>query len=308
MVFGIFVGLLVAFGVYRINSSIKSRVAAPQDTPIPGTNNSDFKIALDKPESGDVFTQDSVVVSGLTKALAWIVISGEQGDYIIQSDEGGVFSQDVNLASGVNQIKVTALDPAGTKSAQKVIVIYSSAFQEKTFASTPPEASGDSAIRDKVAQKVAEALNKPKAYLGTVTDITDSTIQIKTLESEIKQVSTAEEGISVVNAKGTSNKAVKLTDIAIGDFIVAMGYINSKSVLLAQRILITDPVTDPKINVNLSSMSEITIKPDKKTLAYSFSDGKTVKVKVSSIKDDDQVIYITNSSLRTIFVVDNKSS
>ncbi|MBF8261539.1 MAG: hypothetical protein HW376_1068, partial [candidate division NC10 bacterium] len=188
----------------------------------------------------------------------------------------------------------------------------------------PSEATGESAIRDRVNQKVSEALNKPKAYLGVVTDITDSTIQIKTLESEIKQVSVAAEEITVVNSKGAANKAVKLTDIAIGDFIVAMGYINSNSVLVAQRILITDPVTEPKISAALGNVTDVTkktlsvsgikssesstISPDSKTTFESFQGGKVAKAKLADISQDDLIIYVNVSGesasvVRSIFIV-----
>jgi len=308
-IIGIAFGLIIAYGVYRINSSIKSRIPQAENSPKPKETSSEFKIALNKPENGDVLTESSVPVSGITKPLTWITVSGESGDYIIQADEKGVFNEEVDLVSGINQIKLTAFDPGGAQSTEKVLVVYSSSFQEKTAGTPgPASATSESDIRDKVAQKVAEAMNKPKAYLGVVTDITDSTIQIKSLESEIKQISTGDGEITVVNSKGTTSKIVKLTDVAIGDFIVAMGYVNSNSVLLAQRILITDAVVDPKINAFLGTFGEMKMQPDKKTVAYSFSNGKTTKIKVTSIKDSDRIIYVTNSSLRTIFLIADPQS
>lgn len=329
-VIGVTIGLVVAFGIYRINSSIKSRLPSLGSTPIPKENNSEFTITLDKPENGDVLTQGSVNVSGITKPLAWITVSGEAGDYIIQSDEKGIFGQDVSLTGGVNQIKLTAFDPEGSESTEKVLVVYSSSFQERAAASpAPSDATGESAIRDKVAQKVAEALNKPKAYLGVVTDIADSTIQIKSLESEIKQISTGEDGIVVVNSKGTANKIVKLTDIAIGDFIVAMGYINSNSVLMAQRILITDPVTEPKVSAIFAKVTDITkknlstsgvknqqnsvVSSDSKTAFISFLGGKTAKSKLADISQGDLIVYVSvtgdnSSAVRSVFIVAHPSS
>jgi hypothetical protein len=322
---GISFGLIIAFGVYRINASIKSKLPQTQSSPKPKETVSEFKITLSKPENGDVLTQGSVTVSGITKALTWITVSGEAGDYIIQSDEKGVFSQEVGLTSGINQIKLTAFDPQGAKSIEKVLVVYSSAFQEKSFATPAPQtASDESGVRDKVAQKVAEALNKPKAFVGVVTDITDSTIQIKSLESEIKQISTADDGVTVVNSKGTTSKIVKLTDIAIGDFIVAMGYVNSNSVLLAQRILITNPISEPKINASLGKVTEVTkkvltvaslkdsqsseVSPDSKTAFQLFISGKAEKSKLSDITQGDLIIYVSaagekSETIRSIFIV-----
>jgi hypothetical protein len=324
---GIILGLVVAFGVYRINSVVSGRNrGAGIATPTPKSDTlGEFKIVLDKPENDDVIINDSIAVTGLTKPLAWITLSGENGDYIIQSDSTGAFSQDVDLIPRVNQIKVTAFEASGKESATQVLVVYSSSFQVRTLPTSSPEegASGTSDIRQKVAQDVANTLSRPKAYIGTVTDITDSTIQIKTTASEIKQISVTADGTTVINSTGTVSKTVKVTDIAIGDFIVAMGYINGNSVLAAQRILITDSITEPKITVSeakvksatrsaltvnaVSGDKEDSVVPDVNTDIETIKDGESVSARFSSIGADDVIIYVVitnskgNDSVRSIF-------
>jgi len=324
---GIILGLIVAFGVYRINSVVSGKshgagIATP--TPQSGTLG-EFKIVLDKPENDDVVTNDSITVTGLTKPLAWITLSGEQGDYTVQSDSTGAFSQDVKLIPGVNQIKVTAFEASGTESATQVLVVYSSSFQVRTLPTSSPEAEGSGAsnIRQKVAQDVANALSRPKAYIGTVTDITDSTIQIKTAASEIKQISVSASGTTVVNSTGTTSKTVKATDLAIGDFVVAMGYVDGNSVLDAQRILITNSITEPKITVAeakvvsttkkvltvnvISDNSQDTVQPDVNTDIESVTNGTSKTAKFSTIGAGDTIIYVVttdskgSSSVRSIF-------
>lgn len=325
---GIIFGLIIAFGAWRISSKTGATKTESSPTPVPVTG--ELKITLNKPEDGDVITEDFITVSGITKPLSWLTLSGEKGDYIIQAGDDGVFIQDVDLSAGVNWIRVTAFDSKGAQSTEKVLVVYSSSFQEKSLPSpTPSDNSTESAIRQKIAEKVADALNKPKAYIGVVTDIADSTIQIKTLASEIKQVATSEEGITVINQKGTNNKSVKLTDIAIGDFIVAMGYVNSRSVLSAQRILITDPITEPKISASYGKVSEtnkksITVNsltsgdgqvvtPGTKTDIEVYESGKFILTKLINISVGDLVIYVTDSSsdtptVRSIFVIQKSQS
>lgn len=329
-IIGITFGLIIAFGVYRINSSIKPEAVKTENTPPPQKNNSEFKITLNKPENDDVVTQDTINVSGITKPLSWITISGEDSDYIIQSDDQGIFLQDVDLVSGVNQIKVTAFDPAGNQSIEKVLVVYSSSFQTTPVATPAGDAtaSSDSEIRKRVQEKVANAMNKPKAYIGVVTDITDSTIQIKTTGSEIKQISTDSQNTSVVKIT-TINKAVKLTDVAIGDFIVGMGYVNTNSVLKAQRILITDPITEPKINAVFGKITDtsrktltvsslkggdgIDITPGAKTDIELYTKGTPTRARFASIGAGDLVIYVADTSgdtpvIRAVFVVQKAAS
>lgn len=316
IIIGISFGLIIAFGVWRMTPSLnKSNSGFPEGIPNSRDAGTELKITLNSPENNDVVTFSPLTVNGITKPLTWVTVSGELGDYILQSDEKGVFSQDIALTPGVNRIKLTAFDTNGAQNAQKVLVVYSSSFKPNTVVTATPgnTASGDAAIREKVAEKVAAALNAPKAYLGVVTDITSSTIQIKNPESQIEQVATGEDGITVVNTKGTNNKIVKLTDIAIGDFIVAMGYVNGDHVLKAQRILITDPLVDTNLTVSMGKVTktstktitvsdiakgqESTITLGKNTTIASFTKGKVATIKATGVAVDDLVIYIIDSAV-----------
>ena len=326
-VIGISFGLIIAFGAWRINSSLQPKTPAATPAPIPATGEVGLSIAFNKPENGDVVTTSTVTVSGITESLVWLTFSGEKGDYILQAGEDGVFSQDIGLTSGVNQIKVTAIDSTGNQTSQNLLIVYSALFQLNagaTPSATLTNATSDAAIAAGVAGKVAAALNQPKAYLGTVTDIADSTIQIKSLESQIEQIDISGTGISVVNTKDSDNKTVKLTDIGIGDFIVAMGYINQNSVLAAQRILVTNPVLTPEINVSIGKVTDVsqktltvsdvksgsnsTLTPDIHTDLESYTAGKATAIKIAGIAGGDTVIYFTDQSgtppiLRSVFDV-----
>lgn len=330
-IIGISFGLIVAFGIYRVNSSTKRIAVENKPTPKPPVV-LEFKITLNKPENEDVVTESPLTVSGITKPLSWITFSGEEEDYIVQSDNQGVFSQDVELIPGVNQIKLTAFDANGNQSVQKVLIVYSSSFQTNKTSDTLPQvttASETSSIKQKVQEKVAEAMNKPKAYLGTVTDITDTTIQIKTLTSEIRQISVNSDDVTVVRSTTSTNKTVKLTDIAIGDFIVAMGYINTNSVLSAQRILITNPVQEPKVDTNFVKITKVSNKTvdstdlkdgtektfivGAKTGIVLYENSKTVAYKLSALSPNDLILYVTQSNedtivTRKVFVIKGKES
>jgi hypothetical protein len=328
-IIGISFGLIIGFGTWRVKTSMRPKA---NSTPIPTPQSvGKFKITLDKPEDGDVVTGTPITVTGITKPLVWLTFSGENGDYVTESGNDGVFSQAVDLASGVNQINITDLDSSGNQISQKVLVVYSASFQEATPSAAPVSSSGTTSadINQEVAEKVALASNQPKAYIGTVTDIADSTIQIKTTDSQIEQIAIGGTGITVVNTQGTTNKNLKLTDIAIGDFIVAMGYVNEKSVLSAQRILVTDPVTPKSISVSLSKAidstkkildvtgvkdgQKVTITPDKNTGVESFVSGKTKAIKLTDIKSNDLIITIEDTTvnpplIRSIFDLEQPQS
>jgi hypothetical protein len=319
-VIGIIFGLVIGFGVWRVRSTMTPK-GKPQASPSPIVETpSQFKITLDKPDNFGVITETPTGVTGITKAGVYVVVSSENGDSITKSQSNGTFDADADLNSGVNFIKATAINQQGASSSQNVLVVYSSLFSSATGSSNT--ASDTASVDKAVAEKLAEAEKPPKAYIGTVTDIADSTIQIKTTDSQIQQIATNKYSISVVNTTGTSTKTVKVADIAIGDFIVAMGYIDGNEVLDARRILISDEATPSQINVSLFKVQasgkksltlspvaggeSSTVVPDKNSDLISYKDGKSKSISLSDFTVSDLVIVVSDISgspaiTRTIF-------
>jgi hypothetical protein len=318
-IIGISFGLIIGFGAWRVRTSITPK-NKPQATIAPPVEVGQFKITIDKPDDMGVVTTNQIEVTGITKALAWVVVSTEKGDYLTQSTTDGSFSSTIDLVSGVNHIKATSLNNQGNTSSQNILVVYSASFQTST--PTPETSTSEADMARAVALKIAQAEKLPKAYIGTVTDITDATIQIKNTDSQIQQIDTNKLDVAVVNTTGTTNKAVKLTDIAIGDFIIAMGYVDGNDVLDVQRILIADLLTEPKIEVSMQKVSDVAkktvtfepkgdeealvITPDNNTDIESFLDGKIKNVALSFLSTSNYVIVVTDISgtptlTRTLF-------
>lgn len=98
-------------------------------------------------------------------------------------------------------------------------------------------------VRETVRQKILSASNKPRAYIGTITDILETTIQLENSEGSIEQVTYGVESTAFVNINGES-KEVEFEDVGIGDYIVALGYVDSSEVLSSSRVLITTPLAE----------------------------------------------------------------
>lgn len=323
-IIGISFGLVIAFGAWRVRSSVslKADIATtPSPAPAPGQ----VRIAIDKPGNLDVITESPTSISGITKPLTWIVVSTDKEDYLAQSRDDGTFSLDIDLSPGLNHIKASSLNTQGSVSSEDILAVYSASF--KGNPATPNTTSVNESSDSAVAMKFAEAGNPPKAYIGTVTDIVDSTIQIKSTDSQIQQIATTNKEISVVNTKGSSNKTVKLTDIAIGDFIVAMGFPDGNDVLDAQRILVTDSPLKSQITVAIKNVkdvskksltlsssngdSEDTFTPDKNTSLQSYVDGKIKSAKMTDFSKSDMVITVSDTTgtpalSRSIFNLGNQ--
>ena len=280
-------GLIIAFGVFRANRalSLKSEVAnGDLASPTPSSGN--LTITLAAPEEGDVVTRDTVLVSGITRPKSYVVFSGEEVDYVRSTDHTGAFEQEVDLISGVNNLTVNVFDSDGNFSDLNVILVYSSEFGTiLDEMQNPPEedseASPSDSVREAVEQKVQDSLNSPKAYLGTITDISESTLQIKADLGEIQQVSVDEEKSTIVNV-GKTNKEIKFADLAIGDYIIAMGFKNGNNILEAKRVLVT---TAPEEQKRRAVFGEVkTIDTDEETMTISQADNDVNVVLVKSVE------------------------
>lgn len=102
-----------------------------------------------------------------------------------------------------------------------------------------------STIEEQVKRRIDDIKNSPKAYVGTVTDKTQNTLQIRTEKEEIKMVS-ADPATTIVKKDQDKSTPSKYDDVAIGDFIIAIGFRNGNDVLNAKKIIITSNPTAPK--------------------------------------------------------------
>lgn len=302
---GIVLGLVIGFGVYRINFAFK-KTGPTQTSPTPAPVNGQG-LTIAKPNYDDVITSLPQSINGITAKDSWVVISGNLSDYVFKSDEKGVFEKEIDLEGGINQIIVSSIGIDNKIASQNLRLIYST--QIATPEPTKEETSSESAVREAVIKKVEEALNSPKAYLGTVTDIAEGTLQLKSDSGTIEQVSTKNEELVVIKTLPI-NKTVKFADIAIGDYIVAMGYTNGNHVLSAKRILITNPLPPLEIKiisgpVKSISKKEIVINENEKAVVNS-----STKLSNKNIKTGNSVIVVGTTvkdvfSARTIFLVES---
>ena len=129
--------------------------------------------------------------------------------------------------------------------------------------------NSEESVREKVKEKIQEVLKKPKAYLGTITDKTEDTLQIKNLKGEIQFVSVNTDEITLISS-GNNPKEINYDEVGLGDFIIAMGFQktdntnqnNGTSVLDAKRILVTEEVKPTNRSISFGRVIEI----EKKTL------------------------------------------
>jgi hypothetical protein len=278
--FGIAFGLVVAFGVWRLNASLsqKSGPNKTEATPSP-TPSTAFGVTVAKPNDFTVFRDSQVTIEGATRNDSWIVVSGENSDNIEKAGEKGDFQIQANLTPGLNQVMVEVFDQNGESSQKSLSLIYSSQFPTPE-GSSAKNSTESAQLETKVKEKVNEAVNPPIAYIGTVTDIAETTIHIKNTSDELKQVSNETD---TTFSNEITKKEVKFKDLAIGDFIVAMGYKNGNQVLHAKRILVTKKPDKPSQTITFGTVKEI----KNKSLTLAAKDGNVELIFPKSWKGPD---------------------
>ena len=264
IILGTFFGVILAFGIWRANFAFKEKVDDPsgdnQNEEVDTANPSEFKISLTSPEENDIVTDSPTKITGITKSQNWLVVSSEDEDIIIKTENSGEFEEEVELDGGANQIILFSFNDNGTSAEKLLTFVYSSEFEkyidiDSEEGEDGSDEEGENSIEEKIAKKVESTRKNSKAYIGTLTDITEDTFQIKNTLEEIQQISLSKDVDYLSVNKST--KTIDFEDVAIGDFIVAMGFVNGDEVLEAKRILVTDPLEEPERKILFGTIKEI---------------------------------------------------
>ncbi|KKS33099.1 MAG: hypothetical protein UU93_C0002G0027 [Candidatus Amesbacteria bacterium GW2011_GWA2_42_12] len=162
--------------------------------------------------------------------------------------------------------------------------------------------SASPSILDSVKEKVAAEIDQiksavtKKAYVGSIATKTDTGLTMANLNNESRTVNISGD----VTIKLLGGKEGTLTDLKVGDFLIAMGDADGAGVLTAKRILvITKPADEDtrKIitgTVTKSSSTSITVD----TTAYKVSSATkfTNKNDITDIVKDVKVVMIVNDT------------
>jgi hypothetical protein len=116
-----------------------------------------------------------------------------------------------------------------------MLFLLSFSFTQILAQSATDEANG---VRERVKEKVEAAKKNPKAYIGSVTDKTEDTLQIQNDTGEIQLVSIDPESASFAKINKKTESA-DYDDVGIGDYIISMGFANGNGVLEGKRVIIT---------------------------------------------------------------------
>lgn len=133
IVIGFVIGLFITFGVYRANRAItdsksektEEKTADTEASPLIASPIPSFTVS--QPENNLVFKTPQATVSGQAQPGTTIAILAEDQEELLVTDDQGFFNTNISLISGVNQIKIIAIDQQGKSEEKTINVVYSTA-------------------------------------------------------------------------------------------------------------------------------------------------------------------------------------
>lgn len=175
--------------------------------------------------------------------------------------------------------------------------------------SVVPEDEKVNEIRQAIKDKLTEIKNKieKRAYVGQITEITDSLITISNFRGK-QRLRIFPETIII----GVNKKEIKSNELEIDGKIIGMGDLGENDILHSKRIVVVSPpkTIPPKklaiwgiINtidlknssLNISSLidkdRELILKTDTASLIYLISDQKS-QIKLKNLKENQKIIVV----------------
>lgn len=133
IIIGFGLGLVITFGIWSANKAIKT--SAPEATPEPEQTMPTptpspapvLSLTITEPEENLLVNEEAITISGQTAKEAIVILLYPEGEKILQADEQGQFTTEIELAGGVNEIKITAYDKEGNQEETTLRVVYSTA-------------------------------------------------------------------------------------------------------------------------------------------------------------------------------------
>ncbi len=143
-------------------------------------------------------------------------------------------------------------------------------------------------IRDAIKEKVDEIKEKieKKAFVGIISQITDSTFTLDNFRGK-QRVRITEETTIIA----TNKKEIKIGDLALGDKVIALGTVGDDEILAAKRVIVVTPPKTP-IAKRLISFGKI--------LSI---DTKNSQITLSPIKEDNAIASIITIDKNTYFTL-----
>ncbi len=124
-------------------------------------------------------------------------------------------------------------------------------------------------LQDTLTPSQTPPLNSARAYIGIVKDVIKDTLIIE--DKDGKKDVKLDAQTNILRTPG--NATIKVDNIRIDDYIIAIGYPQESDILLGKRLIVSvDPIKPPTKNTGLGTLTKIT----KSSLTLTVNDSELV--------------------------------
>lgn len=282
IVLGSLLGVTAAFALWKLprqNSVNKNEAAGQIQQNQSGSALSSTSFSIVSPAQNAVARQDSAEIKGFANSGSTIV-SIADGTTMAKADSSGQFVIAASLLPGINKVKLWSFENGIEPKLLELTLIHST--------------------------QVEESLSEGAfAVIGAITDIASDTLQVRTEGGEIEQLSISDD-TTYGSVTGTA-KEIEFTDLAIGDFVAALG-VKDGNVMEIKRVLVSTQKEsdDPGIIAgNIKTLSskefivqkfgagdEVSIDAKGGTKTYSSKEEEIVSTKLLNANEGDPIVVI----------------
>lgn len=130
---GFVFGLLITFGIYTANKALKQKSKTTADLPTPEASlpapspSPQSSLEILEPENNLVTAKSKVTLSGKTEPNISVAILGEEYENIVITDKDGLFSDEVPLISGANEIRAMLENRENSEQEKIINIVYTTA-------------------------------------------------------------------------------------------------------------------------------------------------------------------------------------
>jgi len=128
---GFILGLIITFGAYTANQALQKQ-KKPNNSHLPSASIAPVvkpisTLEITEPENNLVVKKATITVSGKTEPKTTVAFLAEDFNNLSLSDEQGLFSAEIPLVSGANEIKIISITKEGEKQEKIIDIVYSTA-------------------------------------------------------------------------------------------------------------------------------------------------------------------------------------
>ncbi|MCG2692437.1 hypothetical protein L6272_06505 [Microgenomates group bacterium] len=131
IIIGLLIGLVFTLGISTANKALnqqKAKKLTPQDSGnslTTSNNNQQKTLTVTSHENFDLINQSEITLSGIAWPNAVIALMAETQTRLIQADSEGIFTFQINLIKGFNEISLIATDETNIAQTQNLVLTYS---------------------------------------------------------------------------------------------------------------------------------------------------------------------------------------